>query len=330
MNAIWTDMITPNDWGFKKQLELETKEKWVVENRVANGSSKNFLNKFFNVYIRYFGFALNKFFSRKKYDKVISWQQFFGIIFAFYCLIFKIKKYPKIYIIGLNYKEKRGYLGKIYYKFMKVTLESKYVYKIIVETSQEVTKYSRCFSINDKIFYCLGGIDNIKKIEKSEKGKYYLSVGRTNRDYNFLINCFKVLSDESLIIICDKLNLKSSKNVSILRNVFDAEYEKYLSNSFALILSLGDDNVSSGQLSAMHAMMYKKPIIVTKNTCLNDCLFDNINCIVIDKKIESLKSALLRLENDPSFYNFITENAYSYFINNFTIDSFGKRLGKLI
>ncbi len=327
-NCILTDMEVDDSWIFKKTIEKETNELWDIKTKVSNGSQKNKIVKFFNVYIKYFLFPLKVFFQRNKYSKILAWQQFYGILLAFYCRLFHVKKYPNIIVLALNYKEKKGFLKKIYYKFMKKTLESKYVYKIIVETSIELNNYCNIFDIEDKCFYCQEGIDNNPRFNPN-KGDYFISVGRTNRDYDFLIDFFTKNPEKKLVILSDILNKDTPNNIILYRNVFGLEYEKMLANSFGLILSMGDDQVSSGQLTLMHAMMYKKPIIITKNKCIDDYVVDNYNALVVEKDYSKFLEAIRTFDNDNT-YDCFSQNAYKYFIDNCTIESFAKRLSKLI
>lgn len=87
VNIILSDMPLNNKWDFRKGLEDKTKELWEIRNCVTNqGRSLGY-----NIY-RYIIYPFTIFLNRSKYDKIVSWQSFYGVLFAFYCRLFKVKK----------------------------------------------------------------------------------------------------------------------------------------------------------------------------------------------------------------------------------------------
>ena len=112
-NIILTDNSVREMEEFKKGLEKSTNLKFTTYEMNANkGRSKKIVNII--RYIKYFIFPIQLFLNRKKVKMVIAWQQFYGLIYAFYCRIFKVKKTNYLYINVFIYKEKKGIVGKIY------------------------------------------------------------------------------------------------------------------------------------------------------------------------------------------------------------------------
>lgn len=73
---------------------------------------------------------------------VLCWQQFYGIAIAFFQRMFHMKKRYKLVIMTFIYKEKRGLAGKLFYRFVRYAVTSRYVDKIILTTQSEKPMYS--------------------------------------------------------------------------------------------------------------------------------------------------------------------------------------------
>lgn len=107
------------------------------------------------------------------------------------------------------------------------------------------------------------------------------------------------------------------------------KYYEELSKCYAVILPLENIHVSSGQLVLIQAMMLGKPIIVTQNDTVSDYILDGVNGIVIEKDVDALFDAVTRLENEK-FYKLLSQNARNSYEENFSVYSFGMRVGKIL
>lgn len=318
---------------FIKGLELSTSEKW--EAIVCNSNKGR--NKISNIirYIKYFIFPFHIFINRKKYNKVIGWQAFYGLNFAFYCNIFKVKKQNFLLIKNFTYKPKKGIIGKIYDKYMNFIINSNYV-DVLVCTSETMVKYCQeIFPYNKERFVAIpfGVNDFSKNFNKSlpSTNNFILSLGRSNRDWHFIIDAFKEINEE-LIIICDNIDYKNlPPNIKILKNVHGDEAHKYIYNCFAMIIPIENERVASGETVLLKAMSFSKPIIITKPSCLaNDYIKNEINGISIEKNKKMLKKALEKLKNDKEYYRSIAKNAREYYNKEYSLMSFGKKIGNVI
>lgn len=209
--------------------------------------------------------------------------------------------------------------------FIQKAFKYKGLESVIVLSSYEAEYYSRLLSVPKKLFsFCHMGLNlDITKITIS-KGDYFVSAGRSNRDYKFLISCFEKLPFLKLIIVCDTLSVKKlPENISILTKCFGNDYHQLISNSFSVIISLDDNPISSGQLVALEAINLHKPIIVTKNPGIEDYVKNGINGLVINKDFDSLNKAINRLEN-PEEYKLLSS---SHII--FTEENYGEEVGKI-
>lgn len=323
INAILVDFKYDENWSFFNGVKENSTGDWVVLEKVSNKTQKSFFNNMAR-YIKYFFFAFRIFCGRKKYDKIIAWQQFYGIFLCFFLRFFGCKKGPNVTILTFIFKEKNGLKGKLYKKFVNYALGYNNINKIVVLSSYEVEKYKATFANSNKKFvFCKIGNDNKPKFD-IVKGDYYLSPGRSNRDYDFLVNAFKKI-DKKLVIISDTYkNRKIPKNITILDSCFKDDYEKQIANCRAVIISLDDIPISSGQLVCLKAYQYQKPIIVTNNLGIIDYVTANVDGFIINKNYDELFEAIRKIEDDD-IYDKMAKHSKLY-----TLYDYGKNVAELI
>lgn len=326
-NIILADHNVSDDWEYKLAIENETNEKWslmvCLTNRLHGNTFKELLR-----YIKYFAFSFKIFLNRKKYSKIIAWQQFYGLLIAFYCKLFNVKEYPDIYVMTFIYKPKKN---KIYNKFINYIVKSGCVKKFIVLSESEIEYYSNTFNINKENFYFIPiGVNDVSKkiLQQKNIGKYYLSVGRSNRDYTFLRDSWKKEYGK-LVIISDSYNEEEKENITCISNCYGDNYLQMLANSYAEIIPLKDPEISSGSLSFLQAMMLSKPTIVTENKTVHDYIISSNNGYIIEKNEFALEEAIKKLEN-PETYMRISKNARETFVKQYSETSLGIKTAKMI
>ena len=118
------------------------------------------------------------------------------------------------------------------------------------------------------------------------------------------------------------------KNVKIYDNIFGDQYLKMLSESKALIVSLGNNNVSSGQLSFLNGLKAGKAIIVIENEAIIDYAKNEVNCLVVEKNKNVFSKYIKGLTSQK--IKEIEEKSYDYFIENYTISKMAERIGEVI
>lgn len=318
---------------FISGLECETGEKW--ELLVANcNKGRNFLYNIYR-YFMYFLIPFIIFLKRKKYKNIIGWQAFYGLNYAFFSNLFKVKKSNFLLIKNFTYKPKKGIVSKIYEMYMNFIVESDYV-DIFICTSKTMVNYcSKRFPNRKDKFKSLpfGVNDFTKKISENtlEKKDFVLSLGRSNRDWSFLINAFKKI-DKELIIICDTLKISNlPKNITILNNVWKEESYKYINNCKCMVIPIDDGEVASGETVLLQSFSFSKPVIITKPSCLaTDYVEDNINGLIINKNIKDLEKAIYEVyENETKYLN-MCNNARLSYDEKYSLKNYGKNIGKII
>lgn len=329
-NVILVDFCPPSDWVFCNTLEKITGKKWETISVVSNRNHGSIMQNI----IRYFKYAVAAcriFASRKQYETVIAWQQFHGIILAALLRLFRTQKTFSLTVMTFIYKPKKSVIGSIYYRFVEYAVNSDYIDKIIVFSEYERAYYSKLFASGKDLFEAvsLGIEDQREEYQQdiADKG-YCVSAGRSNRDYDFLIDSWDDERSE-LIIICDSLLHENTENVRLLKSCYGDDYLRMIAGSHAVIISLKDDGISSGQLVLLHAMMLGKPVIMTRNTAMNAYILDGITGILIDKEKEQLSEALLRLGNETA-YTEMSKNARKFFLEKFTLEKEAEQVALLV
>ena len=180
----------------------------------------------------------------------------------------------------------------------------------------------------EKFVFLKLGIDKININMEYDEKNYIIAPGRSNRDYKFLIESLK---DENynVKIICDSIPKKKDGKIQIYTDVMGDKYFSMLKNADCVIIPLKDDKISSGQLVILQSMQLKIPIIVTESLGIRDYIKDGYNGIIINKNKKDLLNALKLLE-DKDFRQRIVDNAYRDYLEKYSLDSLGKKIGKII
>lgn len=331
-NIILIDFPKIKNWEFKENLNKITNLQWEEVEGVSNWIRKNKISNLIR-YIKYFLFPLDIFIKRAQYKNIVAWQQFYGLLYAFYCRLFHTKKHNNLVIMTFIYKQKKGLIGKIYFKFIKYVVQSKYVDVFICFSKNECEYYSNEFNVSqDKFKFSTLGIENIslpKELKTNKNEKTIISCGRSNRDYNFLYNALKN-TNYNLNIISDECKLENCKNITIYNNVFGRKYLKMLNNSYIAIIPLKDENISAGQLVILQAMQLGKPIICTNSNTVSDYIEDGVTGFIVKKDAESLRALIEKLYNDEELYNKISKNQKEIFEKKFSTKALANQVGSII
>lgn len=241
-----------------------------------------------------------------------------------------------------NSKTKICFSCFIYTGGEKSTLNLKYLYYrfvlslvdlIIVHSSSEVQAYSKIFcdhSIKFRfVHYGIGA--PCEKVpygaQKKVKG-LIVSAGRSNRDYQLLLNVARRLPYK-FEIICDSAHSIPDciipPNVVFLRNCHGNEYISKLHQAEIVVIPLARDDISAGQMVLLHAMAYRKPIIASdcisiKNYVLND---NTLRLVPLGSE-NMLKRNIEELMTNYELRCSLAEKAGKNYDNNFTPEEMAK------
>lgn len=318
---------------FIRGLKDQTGEDWraiVCNSNKGRQGLRNLIR-----YLKYFLFPLKIFFQRKRYDSIIGWQEFYGLVFAFYCRLFHVKKQNKLIIKNFIYKPKKGFVGKIYFRFMNYIVKSGYVDTYICASKTMVQYCCEVFGEqDDKFVFIPFGVNDFAaefKPDAPPSNDYVLSLGRSNRDWQFLLDG---VAEENypVKIICDELHVENPPaNVEILNSVWGNATHSYIYNCKCMVIPIADGRIASGDTVLLMAMSFGKPIIITKPSCLaDDYVTDGYNGLVVEKEKTQLQNAIRRIFTDEALYESLSQNGRKHYLENHSLYTYGKQVGKIV
>ncbi|MDC7280523.1 glycosyltransferase family 1 protein [Butyrivibrio fibrisolvens] len=285
-------------------------------------------------YFKYFSVPFTIFRHRKEYDYLVGWQQFYALNFCFWCALFHVKKVNKVFAVNFTYKKKSGFVGKIYKWYMKKCICTEYIDYLHVPSPNYAKITSEEFNIPiEKFVVAPFGIDdkmdqygNLEFPNRAPSDKYVLSIGRSNRDYDFLVDVWREIETD-LVIISDEYKRQDlPKNVTLINDVSGEEQYPWISNCAALIIPIDDVTICSGDTVLLTAMSLAKTIFVTHPSTLSEMyVTDKVDAILINKDVEQTRHIINEhLQGDTQ--NSIGKSARETFIDKFSRYAMGKNV----
>ena len=329
-NIIIIDSDEKEGKDFKNGVEAGTGQDWKLLVKNSNDRSSKFAN--FIRYMKYALVPLGVFIRRKKYDSIITWQQFYGLFFAFYCRLFRVKKVNTLVVMTFIYKEKKGICGKIYRKFFDYVVHSKYIDCYTCVANVECENYSRIFHLpKQKFEYVQWGLADFSSEYKIGNEGYVFSAGRSNRDWPFI---FAALGNTQYkgIMVCSEGNYRGKySNLEVVSNISDEEYYNILSQAHCVVISIKDCSISAGQITLIQAMQFGKPVILTQSDGLtNDYVLNEENGLIVPKDKRALNATIDRIFKDKKLYRKLSMNGRKLFEEKFSNYRLGNDIGKIV
>lgn len=315
-------------------LESATGVHWEAKVFTANQVRKSRVSNFIR-YLKYFLFPFYIFLKRRNYGCIVGWQAFYGLLFAFYSKLFHVKKINALLIKNFIYKPKNGLIGKVYFEFMSYIVKSDYV-DVFICSSERYCDY--CAQIFDEprerfVFLPFGVNDFTKLLDMSKPASndYILALGRSNRDWEFLIDA---LGGEKyqVRIVCDELHRENlPENICIYNSVWkEASYE-FIRNCKLMIIPILDGRIVAGETVLLQAMSFAKPIIITKPSCLaDDYVIDGVTGLIVSKEKDPLLGAVRRLYEDDQLYQYLSSSCRKRYEDCYSLYSFGINVGNTL
>ncbi|MGM9962577.1 MAG: glycosyltransferase [Holdemanella porci] len=326
-NVILLDTQSDNDWSFKAALEKITGMKFEVK-AYDTHNLQGKLSKF-KRYFSYFSVPLILLKERKQIGAIVAWQQFYGLLYAFWCRLFNLEKHNKLIVMTFIYKKKKGIIGKIYDKFMRYIVTGGYVDYFICFSESECQKYAKYFAVSlDKWTSSKLQIEDVANKYKSyiEKGSFWLSAGRSSRDYKYLLDEAHNIN-EQIIVLCDCYSTdKCPSNVKFMSGVYGDEYFKLLAGCKGTIVPLINDDISAGQLVALQSMMMGKCCIITKTKTTEEYIQNYSTGILINNKPGELSTIINTWDSSKDK---IGDRARKEFENTYSGNTLARTVGQL-
>lgn len=308
-----------------------------IKSHIANWKRTGKLSEL-KRYATYFFVAFRYFLKRKNYNYIIGWQQFYALIFGFFSWLFKVEKHNTVVALNFTYKGKAGKKGKLYLWFMKKCLETGYIDFIHVPSNEYayIIANSFNFSINKIIVSPFGINDPYKEysalaVPNNAPTKYALAIGRSNRDYNFLIDAWEDI-EYPLVIISDTYTKdnRGNKKITILNNIAGEESYPWIAHCNAMVIPIDDGKICSGDTVLLTALAMQKKVLVTAPSTLAEMYIENENNGLIVKKDVQLFGEVIKDLLFSDKYDALQQRARESYLQSFSRESMGRQIIKYI
>lgn len=300
-------------------------------------SHRSFFGKL-RYYSGFFTFPFHFFLRRKRYDLIVGWQQFYAIIFAFLCRFFHVKKRNRVIAVNFTYKKKGGIIGKVYYKFMRYSANNDYLDYVHVLSNAYAERMHQELGIPmSKIIVTAFGtpdrFDQWIKFENPVDTPYCFSIGRSNRDFDFLAEVFvqPPLGSYKLVVLADMWQPKKPLPDNVIHFsdiVGDASFP-YFVHADLSIVPIDDPVICSGDTVLLNSMMMNRPVAITAPSTLAEMyVTDGVDGIYLSRDPHEAASRISALLADKELMSQTGINARSTYLNRFSRFAMGRSLAQ--
>ena len=238
-------------------------------------------------------------------------------------------------IKNLIYKPKKGLIGKVYFAFMKFVVKSEYIDVFVCSADTHCDYCAEIFQEPRErfVFLPFGVNDFTKLVNRTNppENNYILALGRSNRDWDFLIDSFRG-TKYKLKIICDELQRADlPENIDLYTNVWQEQTYQFIYNCKIMVIPILDGKIDAGETVLLQTMSFSKPIIITEPSCLaDDYVTDGETGLVVPKQRDALLNAINRLEEDEQLYRRIAENSRKLYEEKHSLFRYGTYVGQTL
>lgn len=310
---------------------------FVICSHISNWKRTGLLSEL-RRYGMYFLVGFRYFLSRNRKKSIVGWQQFYALIFCFFCSVFHVRKTTFVVALNYTYKQKNGKTGKLYHWFMQKCMDPRYLDFLHVPSEQYADLIAAEFRFpRNRILVSGFGVDdvypqyvNLPVPDGYEKDGYALAIGRSNRDYDFLIRAWKEIHYPLVIISDTYTGTTDSNNIVILNNVAGEESYPWIAHCGLMILPIDDGTICSGDTVLLTSMAVERKIIVTIPSTLAEMyLTDGQNALLTPKDDAGFYKTVMEALTDERYAQ-LGERARSDFLRNHSRESMGRKINQMI
>ncbi len=325
-NIILVDFKIDKDWSFPK---IFGEDKWIAYGKVTNHLHGSLIKTLLR-YAIYFLFPLQIVIQRKRYDKIIAWQQFYGLNYAFWCRLLHVKKKNELTVLTFIYKKKSGGVNRLYHKYMNYIVTSQYIDRFICFSNEECAYYADLFGVDvGKFVYVPLGLSVFDELNVGDDG-YVFATGRSNRNYDFLVEALNG-TDYKCTIASDSYHAKADAGkVTVLNDCYGDDMLKLMARCHCVAIPLKDLKMSSGQLVVLQAMSLGKPVICTASDGIKDYVEHGVTGLLVDNNKKSWLEALRQLYVSDGCYEEMSKNAKAVYHRDFTEERMFQRISNVV
>jgi glycosyltransferase involved in cell wall biosynthesis len=271
--------------------------------------------------------------KRKKYDTIVLASHVVAIPFLFLVRIFPFINAGENIIVMSFFLHGLGD-KKFIQKILRFLFGSKGIL-LIAQSDYEIEFYSQLMDKSKVVHFPFCRYE-VSVSEDCGKGEEYIFAGGyTNRDYECLFKAARQVH-HNFTIICSRLNQRESvnqnpENVKVLRDTSQSDFNGYLKNSKIVVIPLKEKTGSSGQMVALAAMMFKKPVIYTNIDSVSQYFENGISGIPYEiNNAEDLAEKIRCLLSAPQLCEQLGDKAYKTYYEKYHISKYCEFFADLI
>jgi glycosyltransferase involved in cell wall biosynthesis len=296
-----------------------------------------FLNKMeiaMTMLFNYFCFFYRFVIRGKKQDVVILANQVVAIPYLFLAKIFPFLNGRKNTIVMSFFLHELGEKNVVK-KILRFLFSGKRVL-LIVQSGYEAQYYSQLMDKSKVVQFpfCQHEVAVTADCGKGEE--YIFAGGHTNRDYECLLETARRIK-HNYIIICsrsyqqiDELS-RGISNVRILKEASAEDFNGYLKNAKIVIIPLKEKTGASGQMVALAAMLFRKPVVYTNIDSVSQYFENGVSGLPYEiNNAKDLADKIQRLLADPQLRKTLGDNAFNEYYKKYHISNYCKSLAELI
>jgi glycosyltransferase involved in cell wall biosynthesis len=112
-----------------------------------------------------------------------------------------------------------------------------------------------------------------------------------------------------------------------LTDCYDDAYSRELREAGMVVVPLWVADISAGQMVAIQAMAYHKPIIVTRTPTIEEYLHHESEALLVPPgDAEALTAAIERLRRDPDLARRLADTAYGAYVERHSMRAFVRNI----
>jgi Glycosyltransferase len=319
--------IKNNKYWFFKYFPKDT------EVDIIDIREKNILHKLEIKLKFYIWQGILAFYRSNKYDVIISHGAQSGIVLSLLRTItFKRKPNHIIFDIGgMNGAKEKGLSTKL------ISFAIKSSPSIICHSKIILSNFKKTYpNLLSKAVFIPFGVDcDYFKPEKiAKKNDYIFSFGFNKRDYDTLINAWKLIDTKYCLRIAGIHSLPATEkvsNIDLIGKIPITQLMQEIQNSLFVVIPLPDYNYSYGQMSFLQSMSLGKTVIVSSVPSSIDYLKNNEGAFLVEPhNVEDLKNRIIMLLEDPQLIEDNDLKARKYILDNFTQEKMGIQISNFV
>lgn len=206
---------------------------------------------------------------------------------------------------------------------------------MVVHSRIEIEHYSRWLDLPVGQFAFVPLQRATRPIEHAEdvEQPFVLSMGSAQRDYRLLFEVLRKLRLPAIVVAGDHAvqGLDVPPNVQVRRGLTEAQCYELVQRARVSVIPIANQQTASGQVTLLDAMMYGRPVIITRSPACVDYVDDGRDALLVEPgNADDLASKLESLWHDTPRRAALGTAARAKAIERFSDEAVGQAMGDIL